>query len=159
MDCPAPNCTSSRQWVGLRMSARGYATRNPRNITCSIESIRHCLIPSVGDKGRPFLSLIVTIVVLEIIDPPVGECLGVLFFHPQRCSCLNSVIVTIVWFRTMISHRIARKYISQRYYTSPTQAPYRESFPQPQGFHLEISYCWLGEYHLRSYRRTNSRLG
>lgn len=106
------------------------------NVTSRIERIRHCLIPIVGNKTRAFLSLVVTIVVLEVIDPPAGERLGVLFLPSQRCSFSVSVFVTAVEILIRISYRIARKCMSQLTNTSPIQAPYHEPFLQLLGFHL-----------------------
>lgn len=163
MDDPAPNCTLNREWVGLR--CQHILLTDSQLITCSIERIRHCFIPIICDKRRPLLSLIVAIVILEIIDAPIGECLGVLFLHPQRRSCSISVIVSNIGIlplrRTleMIGlYRIARKYISQQRNTFPTQAPYRESCPQLLVFRLGIWSHSLGGYRLRSCRWTNSHL-
>ena len=131
----------------------------PEGITCSIERIRHCLVSIVRDKSRAFLSLIVAVVVLEIINTPIGECLGVLFLHSQRRRCSISGFVIIVGNSTMISYRIARKCISPQRSTSPTRAPCHESFLQPLEFHRGIWSHLLGAYRSRSCHWTNSRLG
>ncbi len=73
--------------MGRPKDVSTYSVPDAGHITCSIERVRHCLVTIVCDKGRPFLSLVVAVVVLEVIDAPIGECLGVLFLHPQRCSC------------------------------------------------------------------------
>lgn len=145
--------------MGRPKGVSPYSMLNPGDTTCSIERVRHCLVPIVRDKSRPFLSLVVAVVVLEVIDAPIGECLGVLFLHPQRCSCSISVFVTIVGVLTTIRYRIARKCIFQQRSTFPTQAPDHEFFPPGLGFHLGIWLCLLGEYRSRFCRWTNSHLG
>ena len=95
MDGLGPSCTSSKESVDLTvLTCTRY--QDAGKVTCRIERIRHCLIPIVGNKARAFLSLIVTVVVLQVIDPPVSECLGVLFLPSQRRSCSVSVLVTVV---------------------------------------------------------------
>lgn len=92
MDSLGPSCTSSKESVGLTVLAH-TRYREPGRVTCRIERIRHCLVPIVGYKARAFLSLIVTIVVLQVVHPPLSECLSVLFLPSQRCSCSISVLV------------------------------------------------------------------
>lgn len=163
--------------MGRPTGVSPYSMPNFGYLTCSIERVRHCLIPSVRDEGRPLLSLVVAVVVLkrtsqrrkqmgtchqthfEVINAPIGECLGVLFLYSQRCSCSISVFITTGGISTMVSYRIVHMCISQQRNTFPTPTPYHELFPQALGSHLGIWWCLLGEYRLRICRRTNSRLG
>ena len=124
--------------MGRPEGVSAYVMPNPRKITCSVQRIRHCFIPSVRDKRRSFLSLIVAIVVLEVIDSPIRERLGVLFLNSQGCSCRPLDSVTAEGALIMVSYRIGRKCISQQMNTFPTRVPTHESDRQPQGFHLGI---------------------
>ena len=99
-----------------------YSILNPGNITCSIERIRHCLVSVVRDKSRPFLSLIVAIVILEVIDPPIGECLGVLFLYSQRCSC---------WISVLFRHNYKDSDQDSVPYCAQVYFPAEEYIPQP----------------------------
>lgn len=95
MDGLGPSCTSSKESVGLTVLAH-TRYQDAGKVTRRIERIRHRLIPIVGNKTRAFLSLIVTIVVLQVVDPPFSECLSVLFLPSQRRSCSISVLITVV---------------------------------------------------------------